>query len=142
MEESTKSLQVIRTFKQIMDSMKANIEKQYKDENFTGPQGMLICILIKYGDMKIGDLSEKLGLSNSTVSGIIDRLEKQGVLERIRSLEDRRVVYVKVKPEFSVAAKTRFNEIESSLESKMSKASPEELNLIYDGLHTLKKLLD
>ena len=142
MEQLSKSMQVIRTFKEVMDSMKENIDKQYKDEKFTGPQGMLICILSKYGEMKISDLSEKIGLSNSTVSGIVDRLEKQGVVERIKSIEDRRVVYVKILPEFSLTAEKRFKEIETSIDKKMSKASQEELELIYKGLFTLKKLLD
>jgi DNA-binding MarR family transcriptional regulator len=41
-------------------------------------------------------LSDRLYLHISTVSGIVDRLEKRGYAVRERSLEDRRVVHLKV----------------------------------------------
>ena len=68
MEETSKAIEIIKTIKQVGHSMKKNIHKQYKDMNITGPQGMLIGTLAHCGEMKISDLSEKLGLSNSTVS--------------------------------------------------------------------------
>lgn len=55
---------------------------------------MVLYTLGKHGSMKLSDISEKLSISNSTISGIVDRLEKQKYVERIRSKEDRRVIYV------------------------------------------------
>ncbi|WP_035100234.1 MarR family winged helix-turn-helix transcriptional regulator [Aneurinibacillus terranovensis] len=43
---------------------------------------------------KISEISHQVGLSNSTVSGIIDRLEAEGYVRRIRDKEDRRIVWV------------------------------------------------
>lgn len=96
MEDINKSIKVIKLLKQVMDEIRQNIEHQFREMHLTGPQGMIMGILSNFGEMKISDLSEKIGLSNSTVSGIIDRLEKQHLVERIRSREDRRVVYVRV----------------------------------------------
>ncbi|HEX3016113.1 MAG TPA: MarR family transcriptional regulator [Desulfobacteria bacterium] len=44
--------------------------------------------------LSISELSERIGLTSSTVSGIIDRLEKEGYVFRQRDKLDRRVVYV------------------------------------------------
>lgn len=99
MEEVNKSIKVIKLLKQVMDEIRQNIEYQFREMQLTGPQGIIIGILANFGEMKISDLSEKIGLSNSTVSGIIDRLEKQNLVERIRSKNDRRVVYVRVSDE-------------------------------------------
>lgn len=142
MEEMSKSIQIVRTLKHVMGSLKQNIHREYKDVNLTGPQGMLLGTLAHSGEMKISDLSEKLSLSNSTVSGILDRLEKQGLVERIRSEGDRRVVYVRITPEFEKVAQQRFKIIERKIEEKMSKATPEELDSILQGLKTLEKLLE
>ncbi|HJV47005.1 MAG TPA: MarR family transcriptional regulator [Bacillota bacterium] len=43
----------------------------------------------------IGEISELIDLSYSTVSGIADRLERQGIIERYRDKEDRRVVWIR-----------------------------------------------
>ena len=142
MEDISKNLEVISTLKQIMASLKHKIRCQYKDDNLTGPQGMLMGILAHHGEMKVSDLSEKLHLSNSTVSGIIDRLENLGLVERIRSKEDRRVVYVNITPEYKKVAEQRFKEIEQSVAERMSNANPEDLDKVLEGLSILKRLLE
>lgn len=142
MEEINKGISIIRVLKQVADAVKQGMESQFREMNLTGPQGMLMGILVHYGEMKVSDLSEKLGLSNSTVSGIIDRLENQGLIARTRSTEDRRVVYVDVTPEFRRNAKDHFHGIERRFQELMSKASPEELDKILEGLSTLKKVID
>lgn len=142
MEEASKSIRVIKLLKQVMDLMRQKVKCEFKEMNLTGPQGMLIGILAHSDKIKISDLSEKLVLSNSTVSGIIDRLEKQGLVERTRSEEDRRVVYVNITPEFRKSTKEHFSEIEKKLEAAMQMATPEELDNVFKGLDTLKEIMN
>lgn len=139
MDDLNKSLQVIKTLKQILGLLKQNVELQYKEVKLTGPQGMLVGMLVHFGKMKISDLSEKLDLSNSTVSGILDRLEKNGIVERTRSEDDRRVVYVNITPEYKILAEQKFKQIEQNFADSISKANSEELDRILDGLSMLKK---
>lgn len=44
--------------------------------------------------MKISDLSERLGVAKSAVSQLVNNLEEKGLVERITTKEDRRMVYV------------------------------------------------
>ena len=142
MEEINKSLRIIELLKQLMGTVKQNVHHHYKEMNVTGPQGMLMGTLAHHGEMKVSDLSEKLGLSNSTVSGIIDRLENQGLVVRTRSKEDRRVVYVNVTCEFKKSSQNRFNEIEKMFESMMNQATSQELDEILQGLDTLQRVFN
>lgn len=142
MEEVSNGLKVLKVLKQVMHSIKQNTMQQFKEMQLTAPQGMLMGTLGHFGKMKVSDISEKLGLSNSTVSGIIDRLEKQGLVERIRSEEDRRVVYVDVSADFRKNSQEHFKQVEIMLEDIMKKATPEELDIILKGLGTLKRLID
>lgn len=91
--------------------------------------------------MKISELSSKLGLSNSTVSGIIDRLEKQEMVERARSKEDKRVVYVSLSPKSEEMRQDFHKRAEENIENILNKGTPEDLDKIIDGLNTLKTLL-
>ncbi|GEN34521.1 MULTISPECIES: MarR family winged helix-turn-helix transcriptional regulator [Aneurinibacillus] len=61
--------------------------------NITGPQ-LLVLRCLKHEPQRISDISKQVGLSNSTVSGIVDRLEENGYVRRIRDEQDRRVVWV------------------------------------------------
>ena len=142
MEEQNKGMLTVRMLKQIMDSIKQHMEQGFKEMNVTAPQGMLMGILVHNGEMKISDLSERMGLSNSTVSGILDRLEKQGYVERIRSEEDRRVVFVKVTSQFRQMAQNHFNEIENKFDSMLNEITPEEADKIFEGLNLLKNLVE
>ena len=135
-------IKIFRSLKRVGHMLKSSMIQHFNEMNLTGPQGMMMGILSHDGEMKISDLSEKIGLSNSTVSGIIDRLEKQGLVERTRSIEDRRVVYVNISDAFKKNSKTKFHKLEKTFEDIMEKATDEEILAILKGLDTLEKLMD
>ena len=57
----------------------------------TFPQALVLTVLGEDGPVPISALAERTGSANSTVSGIVDRLEKAGLARRQRSSEtDRR----------------------------------------------------
>ncbi len=60
----------------------------------TGPQLAVIKMLEPVGKLSLSELSWKIKARNSTVTGIIDRMEREGWVERQRSEEDRRVVHI------------------------------------------------
>lgn len=142
MSELSDGIRIFKSLKRIGHMVKHSMGQHFNEMNLTGPQGMMMGILSHDGEMKISDLSEKIGLSNSTVSGIIDRLEKQGLVERTRSLNDRRVVYVNVSTDFQKNCKKDFCKIEKTFEDAINKATPEEIELILKGLDTLEQLMD
>lgn len=69
------------------------ITYEIRDTNLTVPQ-VLVCRCIKDEPQMVSSISEKVKLANSTVSSIIDRLEKNGYVTRIRDSKDRRIVWV------------------------------------------------
>jgi len=62
----------------------------------TGPQLTVIKLLQELGDLSLSSLSERIRAQNSTVTGIIDRMEREGLVKRERSTTDRRVVYIRL----------------------------------------------
>jgi len=64
--------------------------------DLTGPQLTVVKLLEQIGDLSLSELSDKIRAQNSTVTGIIDRMEREGLVTRERSKEDRRVVYIKL----------------------------------------------
>lgn len=64
--------------------------------NLTTPQYMLLLAAMYESDTTLGGLSEQLNCSRGNVTGIVDRLERDGWLVRERSTEDRRVITVRL----------------------------------------------
>jgi DNA-binding MarR family transcriptional regulator len=64
--------------------------------DLTGPQLTVLKLLEGVGDLSLSELSERIRAQNSTVTGIIDRMERESLVMRTRSTEDRRVVKIKL----------------------------------------------
>lgn len=62
----------------------------------TGPQLAVIKILAQLGDLSLSNLSERIRAQNSTVTGIIDRMVREDLVKRERSVEDRRIVLIRL----------------------------------------------
>jgi DNA-binding MarR family transcriptional regulator len=55
----------------------------------------IVSMLERHGEMPMSRLADMLDISLSNASGVIDRLEERGFVERLRVPDDRRVVHVR-----------------------------------------------
>ncbi len=62
----------------------------------TGPQVTVLKMLEGIGALSLSDLSARMSARNSTVTGIADRMERDGLVERKRDADDRRVVRIRL----------------------------------------------
>ncbi|MCE5196006.1 MAG: MarR family transcriptional regulator [Negativicutes bacterium] len=68
------------------------------DFNITPPQLTALQVLQKNGTITIGELGEKMYLAYSTATDLIDRMERNELVQRIRDVDDRRVVRLQILP--------------------------------------------
>lgn len=142
METATKKTEIARLYYEVSKVLNDSMRKSYEGTGITVPQSLVIGTLLKYGEMKITELSRRINLSNSTISGIVDRLERQRLVERSRSDKDRRVVLVKLAPGFEEICKGTCKKAEESFNDLLNPATPAELETIINGLNVLKKVLN
>lgn len=67
--------------------------KLSKVSGLTSPQLLIMQAINNQGEMTMGDLAHEVSLSQATVTTILDRLEKRGLLQRTRGEQDKRRVY-------------------------------------------------
>ena len=74
--------------------MRAHCEERGKPYVITPPQWGALSLLLAQDGLTIGTMSQMRGVDAPTATGIITRLEQNGLVERRHDREDRRVVKV------------------------------------------------
>jgi DNA-binding MarR family transcriptional regulator len=93
------SNKIIDTLKSIQKNLRELIIHKSKDFGFTVPQILLMHELYHHPHITLNELSRRISLSKSTVSGIINRLVQQGIVLRTIPAENRRTVQLSLSPE-------------------------------------------
>lgn len=65
-----------------------------REHQLTGPQLSILTEVARRGEVPIGALAKATFLGPPTVTGIVDRLERQGLVSRVRAETDRRQVLI------------------------------------------------
>lgn len=112
---------LIAKIHQVSGRIFANILKKSGIDEINPAQGRILFVLWKKDAIPISELARRTLLSKSTLTSMLDRLEKTGYIIRIPSKEDRRIILIKR------------TEKDKSLESKYARVSNEMTKLFYDG---------
>jgi DNA-binding MarR family transcriptional regulator len=90
--------------------------------------------ILRHGPVTAGQLAEITGLTTGAVTGVIDRLEKTGYVERVRDAADRRKVLVH--PALTPARERQccqlFDSLGKSVDKVSAHYSDRELSVILD----------
>lgn len=91
-------LRILRALRRIIQAVDIHSRKLASAHNITTPQLVTLLWIVETGSTTVSDIAREIHLSNSTVVGILDRLESKGWIERERSTHDRRQVLVRATP--------------------------------------------
>ncbi|MEZ5934167.1 MAG: MarR family transcriptional regulator [Alphaproteobacteria bacterium] len=86
-------LKAMRRMARALDVQSSAINREV---GLTLPQLMVLECVHDLGEVTTRDVSRAVDLSPPTVVGILDKLEAKGLIERYRSLVDRRVVHTRL----------------------------------------------
>lgn len=98
--------------------------KEHHLDEINPSQGRILFVLWQNDDISIQELANRTSLGKSTLTSMLDRLEKAGYLTRILSREDRRETLIKL------TAKTK------ALHEVYVQVSNEMTELFYSGFGT------
>ena len=88
--------QIVETIIYLYTESRRLTKGMAREVGLTGPQLTVLKLLETFQDLSLSSLSERIRAQNSTVTGIIDRMEREGLVGRERSTSDRRVVYIRL----------------------------------------------
>jgi DNA-binding MarR family transcriptional regulator len=123
--------------------LRRSLEAEYARGQVTGPQRLVMEALVRSEGMSLKELSAAVSLAHSTVSGIVDRLQARGMVERRPGTQDRRITQVRVTKAVRDFMQRRVPELTlHPLVAALERASAADLKAVQAGLDTLEVLLD
>lgn len=87
--------QILVALRRIVRAIDRHSKYLAQEYGLTGPQVVLLKELASHEAIHPSELARRVSLSHATVTDILNRLEKRGLVTRARSLEDRRRILVR-----------------------------------------------
>ena len=131
---------IIDNLRRVFQILNEQSKKVKNETGLTSPQLWTIKTINESSPVKVSDLAGKLYLHPATVIGIIDRLEKQDLVKRSRSIHDRRVVWIELTDKGNNLVKSAPEVAQGLLVSGLEKISLNNLTEIDSSMKLLVKI--
>ncbi|MDR6447152.1 MarR family winged helix-turn-helix transcriptional regulator [Paraburkholderia sp. 22099] len=105
-------------------------QRSMAELGITSQQGSILFMVASGKCLLAAELAREYGIDASAVTRLVDRLEKRGLLTRVRSNEDRRVVRLALTPEGQAIAARMPAIFTGVLNSLLSGFTPEEVGFL------------
>lgn len=92
-----------------------NLSTELNRGNLSFPQFFLLTYLSSEDYLTMSAIAKKMGHSTAAATGLVDRLEKLGFVERVHAAEDRRKIMVRITSEGKEIVSKMRNHISSEL---------------------------
>ena len=138
-EEISETVQSLRRIVKTIEDYSQQVSSEF---GVTGPQLWAIKTISEHGALPLGQLSKKMYLHPSTVTGVVDRLESKGYVARGRDATDRRIVTVSLTAAGKGLVKTAPHPVQGKMIYGLRKLKREELHVIYESVRKLAELME
>ena len=100
-----------------------NLSRELNRDNISFAQFFLLSYLASSKDLTMTDIARKMSHSTAAATGLVDRLEKLGYMERTHAIDDRRKVMVRVTSKGLDLVSRLRDELQSQIADAMSETS-------------------
>jgi DNA-binding MarR family transcriptional regulator len=139
MTESDRISQIIELDRQAHRYLRRHSFRAWMELNLTIPQLKSLFFVSNRPGTSLGRLAEALGVTPPNVTGIVDRLENQGLLIRQISPEDRRSIVLQITEKGETILSDLRERRMSTMREFLTCLGEEELTCLFKGLSALVK---
>lgn len=135
--------QLEQELRAIRRALRKPLDDETAKGELTAPQTAVMREVVRNEGINLRDLSRAVSLAHSTVSGIVDRLEKRGMIERRPDTKDGRVSCIFPSAPVREFVRERIPELNRGpLLLALTRASARERTEIRSALARLRELLE
>lgn len=114
-----------------------NLSRELNRDNISFAQFFLLSYLATSKELTMTDIARKMGHSTAAATGLVDRLEKLGLMERTHAVDDRRKVLVRITSR-GIELVTRLrDELQNQIADAMSETSSSDAGSFMDSYRAL-----
>lgn len=84
--------ELLTSIRKVIRAIDLHSKQLNKSSGLTGPQLLIMQEIARQKGVTASQIAKQINLSAATVTNILDRLENRGLIERVRSSEDKRRV--------------------------------------------------
>ncbi len=107
-----------------------NLSGELNRGNLSFPQFFLLTYLSSEDYLTMSAIAKKMGHSTAAATGLVDRLEKLGFVERVHAAEDRRKIMVRITNSGCTIVSTMRQHIASELAELMADMDEDEASTV------------
>lgn len=135
-------LQVLGLFRIIFKSSNKHFEAIEKSVGVSGAQLWALSEIAQAGGLKVSELAKAMSLHQSTTSNLIEKMEANGLVTRVRSTEDRRVVQVRATAAGQAMLNKAPGPVRGLLPDALMRMPPAELEALKSHLDAVLQLME
>ncbi|MFO1485755.1 MAG: MarR family transcriptional regulator [Verrucomicrobiaceae bacterium] len=114
-----------------------NLSRELNRDNISFAQFFLLSYLATSKELTMTDIARKMGHSTAAATGLVDRLEKLGYMERTHAIDDRRKVLVRITSRGIELVSRLRDELQNQIADAMSETSSEDAASFMSSYRTL-----
>jgi DNA-binding MarR family transcriptional regulator len=134
--------EIMQSLRRIFRTIQDYYQEVFNKFEITGPQLWALKLINQHERLPIGELSKKMYLHPSTLSGVIDRLEQRGYVTRGREEGDRRIVQVCLTSKGKNLAQRAPNPVQGKMIYGLRKLKRGELDRVLNSVQTLVQIME
>jgi DNA-binding MarR family transcriptional regulator len=134
--------QVASELRPVLLRLARELRKETEQLGITARQATLLWLVKRSPGLSLAQLAAEEGISPPALSGHVDRLERAGLLERVRSSEDRRRVGLRLTEEGARVMRNVRARRTTWLAERLRVLDPEELAAVDAAMPALLRLIE
>ncbi|MFQ5799818.1 MAG: MarR family winged helix-turn-helix transcriptional regulator [Bacteroidota bacterium] len=134
--------EILVALRKIIRAIDLNSRALAQKHGITGPQVVVLKELQKNGETPVGGLAKSVSLSHATVTGILDRLERQKLVEKSRDTVDKRRIFVRATEKGLQLAETAPPVLQQEFLEELKQLKDWEQNLILSSLQRISAMME
>jgi MarR family transcriptional regulator, organic hydroperoxide resistance regulator len=132
---------IVDNLRRVFQVVHGHSKKAERETGLTGPQLWAIKVIADSAPIRVSDLAARMYLHPATTVGILDRLEKKGLIVRVRSQQDRRSVEISLTESGREVVAKAPEVAQGLLVSGLERLSSRKLKMVDTGLAQMVKIL-
>lgn len=141
-ESESDAAQIVQGLRRIVKALHSYSQDVYRTYGLTAPQLWTLKTLQREGRLSAGRLAEALAVHQSSLSILVDRLEKRGLVQRIRAPHDRRFVQIALTKRGAALSATAPEPAQGRLLHGLRAMSPSEVKNIRKTVDRLVEVME